>query len=92
MTTNSNDSKYPRNDSLKALIDLLIETRKSKNLTQDDINDLIGVADRLVSKWECGMRTPRVFHLYCWAEALGCKLTIVDKDDNSIVKKAANDN
>ncbi len=44
-----------------------IERRHEMGLTQIEVNDMIGVADKLVSKWECGMRRPNVYNLYNWA-------------------------
>ena len=48
----------------------MIARRKELGLTQDDVNYKLGVADRLVSKWECGIRTPTSFNLLCWAQVL----------------------
>ena len=55
------------------------------------------MVDRLLSKWECGIRTPTSFHLYYWADALKSKMTIVANDNlppSSTYKgqKAVNDN
>lgn len=30
------------------------ETRKSKNLTQRQLAELLSISDKTVSKWECG--------------------------------------
>jgi hypothetical protein len=49
-------------------------------LTQD-LDHRLGNADRLVSKWECGIRTPTSFNLYCWAFALGMRLTVAGNDN-----------
>lgn len=57
-----------------------MQRRHALNITQDELNYQFGVADRLVSKWECGLRTPNSFNLYCWADALGTKLTLLSKD------------
>ncbi len=48
-------------------------------LTQIEVNERIGVADKLVSKWECSMRRPNVYNLYNWAEVLKCKIKLVKK-------------
>jgi len=53
-----------------------IKRRHKLKITQMELNDRIGVADKLVSKWECGMRRPNVYNLYNWAEALKCKITL----------------
>ena len=76
---------YPhktRNDFLKRVVSQLVTRRKELGLTQDDVNDLLGVADRLVSKWECGVRTPTTFHLHCWIDALNSQLFVFDKNIN----------
>ena len=75
---------YPfkaRSDFLEDVVKRLIKRRLQLGMTQDDLNHRLGVADRLVSKWECGVRTPTSFHLYCWADALKSKMTIVANDN-----------
>lgn len=88
-----------RNDFLNSVVKQLVQRRHALNITQDQLNYELGVADRLVSKWECGLRTPNSFNLYCWADALGTKLTIISKDPNDYLTdtenqtlQAANDN
>lgn len=43
---------------------------------------MLGVVDKLVSKWECGMRIPTSFHLYCWVDALKSMVTITANDNS----------
>lgn len=91
---------YPlktRTDFLKEVVALLVQRRLQLGITQDELNHMLGVADRLVSKWECGVRTPSSFHLYCWADALESQMTIVANDNNlptpeGTIEKAVNDN
>ena len=49
-----------------------------------------------MAKWECGVRTPISFHLYCWADALDGKLMFVPnskvKACEYIIKAPCNDN
>lgn len=66
---------------------------------REELNYRLDVADRLISKWECGLRTSTSFNLYCWADALDAKLKVVANDNEkppiSIKKKMvliANDN
>jgi transcriptional regulator with XRE-family HTH domain len=94
MNMNFNYPYRTREDFLEDVVKSLIDLRVKVNMTQDDINHKLGVADRLVSKWECGVRTPTSFHLYCWADALNARLTIVtnDRNDKNITKQVANDN
>ena len=61
---------------METLIQQFIERRRALGLTQEEVNARMGNADRLVSKWECGDRTPTSFNLYCWAEALDTSLTL----------------
>ena len=61
---------------LKPLIDQLIAERKKQQLTQTKLNEEIGYTDSLVSRWECGDRTPSAFALFVWAEALGYTVTL----------------
>lgn len=73
---------YPnkvRNDFLGDVVRQLIKRRKNLGITQDQLNHVLGVADRLVSHWECGVRSPTAFHLYCWADALKSELIIIPK-------------
>lgn len=68
-----------RDDFLKGLVAQLIQLRLKRGLTQEELNHRLGVADRLVSKWECGVRTPTSFNLYCWADALDGELIIIEQ-------------
>ena len=58
----------------------LIARRHDLGLTQGDVNDRIGVTDALLAKWECGMKRPSGFNLFCWAQALGFRLTLELKE------------
>ena len=73
-----------RDDFLKGLVAQLIQLRLKRGLTQEELNHRLGVADRLVSKWECGVRTPTSFNLYCWADALDGKLVIIENPDRPV--------
>ena len=44
--------------------------RMALGLTQDDLNHMLGFADRLVSKWECGDRDPSCFSFEVWFQTL----------------------
>lgn len=97
MNMNFNYPFKTRNDFLMEVVTLLIKRRLELGITQDELNHMLGVADRLVSKWECGVRTPSSFHLYCWADALESRMTIVANDNNpptpeGTTEKAINDN
>jgi DNA-binding transcriptional regulator YiaG len=65
-----------RSDFLSDLVGQLVHRRKELGLTQSDVDVIMGNSDRLCSKWECGMRTPTGFNLYCWADALDSSLQL----------------
>lgn len=58
------------------IIDHLVMIRQRRGLRQVDVDDMIGCAERLVSKWECRDRYPSAYFLLLWAQALGVTLTI----------------
>lgn len=62
------------------VIDQLIAARKARGLRQEDVNEMIGCADRLVSKWECREKYPSTYFLVLWAQALNVKLTVEMED------------
>ena len=64
----------------KALIDALVETRKSSQLSQEKLALTIGVDTKLFGQWERKLVEPKLFNLLCWCEALQVYLTI-SKDD-----------
>ena len=64
----------------KALIDALVETRKSSKISQEKLALTIGVDTKLFGQWERKLVEPKLFNLLCWFEALQVYLTI-SKDD-----------
>ncbi len=48
-------------------------------MSQMDLDEKIGVARGLVSKWEVGIRKPSGYLFCIWAEALGCNLWLEKK-------------
>ena len=64
----------------KALINELIEMRKSKKLTQEQLALQIGVDTKLFGQWERKLVEPKLFNLLCWCEALQVYLTISTDD------------
>jgi DNA-binding transcriptional regulator YiaG len=82
MRQNKNDSilKAPcptREDFLKDIVSQLVQRRQKLGLTQEKVDQIMGNSDRLCSKWECGMRTPTSFNLYCWVVALSSQIKII---------------
>ena len=43
------------------------------------MDEILGVAKGLVSKWEVGIRKPSGFLFCCWADSLKMKLKLVPK-------------
>lgn len=58
------------------LIDQLIERRKFLSLSQADLDEMIGVSESMVAKWESKARLPGAFFFMCWAKALGVRLIV----------------
>lgn len=85
----SNSSPIPSKRSLHTIegrrlfdpvIDQLIEARRKRGLRQEDLDRMIGCAERLVSKWECREKYPSAYFLVMWAQALNVKLTVEMED------------
>lgn len=90
-------SHFKRTDFLAPVVNELIRLRLEKNLSQEEVNHRLGVTDHLVDKWECGIRTPGVFNLHCWALTLNARLMVASNDntpqnDPEPPKLVANDN
>ena len=51
--------------------DLISSVRKSKNMTQKELADLLHVTDKAVSKWERGISCPDIGTLPALADVLG---------------------
>ena len=90
-----------RDDFLSEVLRHLARVRRSIGWTQAKLNDRLGMAARLVNKWECGIKNPSGFNLYCWADALGEKLTTAPKntlravfylDDGSTIEREFEEN
>ncbi len=63
----------------KQLIPQFVARRKELGISQLEMDELIGVAKGLVSKWEVGIRKPSGWLFNCWADALGCELKLTEK-------------
>lgn len=51
--------------------------RQSLGVSSMELDPVVGVAQGLVSKWECGDKRPSGLMLHCWAQSLGCRLLLV---------------
>ena len=61
------------------LIPQFVEARKKLGISQLEMDEILGVAKGLVSKWEVGIRKPSGFLFCCWADSLKMKLNLVPK-------------
>jgi len=53
--------------------------RKNLGISQLEMDEILGVAKGLVSKWECGIRKPSGWLFCCWAEALDAEIIVQKK-------------
>ena len=72
----------------------LKELRRSKNMTQKQLADMLCVSDKNLSKWECGRSTPDVFYLQEICKIFGVEaeyffedLALNTKEDKELHKK-----
>lgn len=60
------------------LIALLRLRREQQGISQEDLEERIGVTRGLVQKWETATRMPSAYLLLCWAEALGLHIELAE--------------
>ena len=70
-----------RTDFLAPIVNELAKIRIERGIDQVELANQLGVTDYLVAKWECGIRTPSTFNLYCWADVLDAKFLICANDN-----------
>ena len=61
------------------LIPQFVKKRHKLKISQMELDEVIGVAKGLVSKWEVGIRNPSGYLFLCWADALNCDLWLKEK-------------
>ncbi len=66
-----------------ALIPQFVAARKKLNISQLEMDEILGVAKGLVSKWECGIRKPSGWLFCCWADALQMTIQLKPKVQNN---------
>jgi transcriptional regulator with XRE-family HTH domain len=54
----------------------LIERREHLGMSQRDLEERLGVSERMVAKWESRRRNPTALNLDRWARALGLKVAL----------------
>lgn len=70
------------------VIPQFVEQRKKLGLSQSRLDEMIGCARGLVSKWEVGIRKPSGFLFCCWANALKCTLVLKEKKEKRAKRKS----
>lgn len=61
------------------LIPQFVNARKKRGISQLEMDEILGVAKGLVSKWEVGIRRPSGYLFCCWADSLDMELTLTPK-------------
>ena len=65
-----------------AIIPQFVTRRKELGISQLEMDEIVGVAKGLVSKWECGIRKPSGYLFCIWADALGLTINLQQKVQN----------
>ena len=52
----------------------LKQIRKSKNISQEDLAERLGVSRQSISKWETGENYPSMFNIMCLCDIFKCKI------------------
>tara|TARA_B100001123_G_C14890633_1_gene859728 strand:- start:427 stop:678 length:252 start_codon:yes stop_codon:yes gene_type:complete len=61
------------------LIPQFVVARKKLGISQLEMDEILGVAKGLVSKWEVGIRRPSGYLFCCWADSLKMEIKLVPK-------------
>ena len=61
------------------LIPQFVAARKKLVISQLEMDEILGVAKGLVSKWEVGIRRPSGYLFCCWADSLKMEIKLVPK-------------
>ena len=70
----------------KKVIPQFVRQSRKLKLSQWSVDDSLGFAKGLVSKWEVGIRKPSGFLFCCWADSLGCDLKIKERKEKKKLK------
>ena len=63
-----------------------VRQRRKLKLSKGSVDDILGCAKGLVSKWEEGIRKPSGFLFCCWADSLKCDLKIKERKEKKKLK------
>ena len=61
------------------MVNLLIDARLKRELSQEKLAHKIGCTESLVHKWETHKRIPSGFMLICWLDALGYDIEVTER-------------
>ncbi len=70
-------------DSIKTG-NLIYQNRKEKKMTQLELGNKLGVSDKTISKWECGIGCPDIALMSSLAEILGVNVTELLSGESNI--------
>ncbi|MBE6143886.1 MAG: helix-turn-helix transcriptional regulator [Erysipelotrichaceae bacterium] len=59
----------------------IVKLRKEKNMTQEDLSNLLKVSRQTVSKWESDLITPEISNLILISDVFNCPIDYLIKDD-----------
>jgi transcriptional regulator with XRE-family HTH domain len=65
------------------LVAVLADHRRDQGRSQLDVASEIGIAQSHVCRWETGQSNPTIGHLIAYADALGCVITVIPKEDQA---------
>ena len=70
----------PLTTNWQDIISTLVDIRKARGYSQEELADRIGCASSLIHKWEQYKRVPSGFMFSCWLDALETKIKIEIKE------------
>jgi len=70
----------PLTNSWADIISQLVDIRKQRGYSQEELADRIGCASSLIHKWEQFKRVPSGFMFSCWLDALESQIKIETKE------------
>ena len=65
---------------------ILKRARRRRGLASQELDEIIGVTNGLVAKWEAGLRSPTFFNFWCWSASLGVTTKVEFSDGDAGVR------
>ena len=79
----------------KSLADVIVELRKERGMTQQELADKLHITDKAVSKWERGLSYPDITSISNLAKVLGVQssylIDLCKNEDNPYIKNDKKD-